>query len=430
MVNVSLPDPKPDRDPHTDPDPYADPDLYRDAELYPDPASTTSTDMGESWSMLEAHNLTLDDLLVSEGLGSTSRWFDPVTELCIVIAFCVTIFLGLLGNVLVAVTLCRNGNLRSARHWYVMNLVVSDILTCVLSVPFTLVRLTLKDWPLGEALCRTAPTLQLTYVFVSILTILAIAVERYRAIVCSTRLKSDRQRVTRFVIPAIWIFSLGMATPLAVTHKLEQVQGPFGDVILTLCVEHWESDLLLGVYTVYILLFQYALPAATITALHLLICRFLRTRVHLRSDSTNSRQKLVRHRKNLALLTAISITFDVQWLPITVVNIIADFNYTVFASARHFCLTYALCLLFALSSVFINPVVYGWLNSNFRRGLMPRGSVRMRRRASEYSYGTSTCRRNSTEVTSRFSVIAAMAVGLARHKRQSGDATGPESAVL
>ncbi|XP_070212830.1 neuropeptide Y receptor type 6-like [Littorina saxatilis] len=339
-------------------------------------------------------------MMMSSGLGTDSRWFQPRAELALILAFSAVIILGLLGNGMVAVMLCRHGNLRSPRHWYLLNLVVSDILTCVLCMPFTLLRLTLKDWQLGQWLCRVVPFLQLAYVFVSVFTILAIAVERYRAIVCTSRPHHDQQRLAKMVLPGIWLLSLGLATPLAVTHRLEHVHDLSGQhVVLTLCVEHWESDAWLGVYTVVILLFQYALPAAAIMALHLLICRFLRTRVHLRKDSCRSRQKLARHRKNLVLLTVISITFDIEWLPITVVNIIADFDASVFPSAHLFCLTYALCLLFALTSVFVNPVIYGLFNSNFRRDLFGswgRGG-RERRDISE-----STFRRCSSEVTSRY----------------------------
>ncbi|KAL8618040.1 hypothetical protein ACOMHN_021760 [Nucella lapillus] len=344
------------------------------------PGAVTWQETTRSWTMLASHNLSLQEMLLSSGLGPSGRWFDPLTELCVVLAFCLAVLLGLLGNGVVAVMLCRRGHLRSPRHWYLLNLVVTDILTCVLCVPFTVVRLTLKDWRLGELLCRTAPFLQLTYIFVSIFTILAIAVERYRSIVFSTRLKADRQRLARVVIPAIWVVAVGLALPLAVTHRLEPVPHVLGqEAVLTLCVEHWEDDRWLWAYTVLLLLFHYLLPAAAIMALHLLICRFLRTRVHLRTESVRSRHKLARHRKNLVLLTVISVTFDIEWLPITVVNILADFDPGIFPSARHFCLTYSICLLFALSSVFSNPIVYGWYNSNFRRDLCGSLSTRSRR---------------------------------------------------
>lgn len=320
-------------------------------------------------SMLAEYNLTMEQLLTSSGLYADSRWFEPSTEICIVVAFCAAVGMGLLGNALVGLVLLRKGNLRSPRNWYVMNLVLSDLLICVLCIPFTLLRLTRKNWPLGEVLCRVAPTLQLTHVFVSILTILCIAVDRYCAIVCTARTRPSQQAHARLVIPAVWLLSLALSTPLALTHRLQHVRNLTGDVLLTLCVEHWESDALLGVYTVCVLLFQYVLPGATVAALHLLICRFLRTHTHLPCEAKVSRRKLHRHRKNMALLSVISLTFSLEWLPITIVNILADFDYSVFQSAEQFCLVYALCLLFALISVFVNPVLYGLFNSNFRQSL-------------------------------------------------------------
>jgi hypothetical protein len=87
------------------------------------------------------------------------------------------------------------------------------------------------------------------------------------------------------------------------------------------------------------------------------------------SVSKAARRKAARHRKNLALLGVISLTFCLEWLPITIVNIIADVHPEMFPSACAFRLTYALCLLLALASVFVNPLVYGCFNSNFRRDL-------------------------------------------------------------
>jgi hypothetical protein len=99
------------------------------------------------------------------------------------------------------------------------NLVVSDLLICGLCVPFTVLQLAVKDWRFGETLCRLAPFMQQTYVLVSILTIVAIAVERYRSIVCSTSHAvhapgmsgsgANGAGAAGLVIAAIWALSLG-----------------------------------------------------------------------------------------------------------------------------------------------------------------------------------------------------------------------------
>ncbi|KAL8622634.1 hypothetical protein ACOMHN_009268 [Nucella lapillus] len=389
-------------------------------------ATVTATTPGpapDPWSMMQTYNLSMADLLQSMGFASNGRWFSPHLELCLVLLFSLAISLGLLGNCLVAVVLCRRANLRSPRHWYLLNLVVSDILTCVFCVPFTLLRLTLKHWWLGEGLCQVAPFLQLTYVLVSIFTILAIAVERYRSIVCSSsRLDtSSSHRVARAVIPAIWAMAMVLALPLAVTHRLEHVHNVTGEVIMTLCIEHWGSDTLLGLYTVLILLCQYAVPAAAITTLHFLICRFLRTRVHLRISLKKNRHKLARHRKNLLLLTVISVTFALQWLPITVINILADFDVGVFSSAADFSLTYALCLFFALASVFVNPVVYGCFNSNIRRDILAVCNIAGHTETSE-----SATRPGSSEATSRFytTMLGSLTTGNKQSSVDSGILTG------
>ncbi len=49
---------------------------------------------------------------------------------------------------------------------------------CLFCMPFTLVKLLLKNWPLGDAMCRLIPWLQAVNVFASTMTITAIALDR------------------------------------------------------------------------------------------------------------------------------------------------------------------------------------------------------------------------------------------------------------
>ncbi|XP_025093128.1 LOW QUALITY PROTEIN: uncharacterized protein LOC112563469 [Pomacea canaliculata] len=231
-------------------------------------------------SMLAEYNLTMDQLLTSSGLYADSRWFEPSTEICIVVAFCAAVGMGLLGNALVGLVLLRKGNLRAAQ-------LVRDEPGPVRPAHLRALHPFHAAAPDQEELASrggavprgpdaaTDPRLRLH------LTILCIAVDRYCAIVCTARTRPSQQAHARLVIPAVWLLSLALSTPLALTHRLQHVRNLTGDVLLTLCVEHWESDALLGVYTVCVLLFQYVLPGATVAALHLLICRFLRTHTHL-----------------------------------------------------------------------------------------------------------------------------------------------------
>ncbi|XP_076461516.1 prolactin-releasing peptide receptor-like [Babylonia areolata] len=317
-------------------------------------------------------NYSLEDFLrVAMDYEQEDHWFQPSEELCFILLFVFFIVLGLVGNGLVCFIIIRKGRRQSSRNWYILNLAVSDILTCLLCKPPTLVRLMLKNWPLGGALCKLVPSLQTVYVFVSTFTLVALAVDRYRAVMCPGQY--SRVHVSPiYCLLLIWLLSMAIALPIFLVHRLEEVKGFGGYVLYTVCLEQWHSQTSLTVYTIFVLLLQYLSPLAAIVTLHLLIGNFLRLRIEAegtaRLPECQWQRKRQRHRKNMCLLTSMAASFAVSWLPLHVVNALASIDYLIFKNSN-FPLIHAACMLLAFSSVCLNPVIYGLLNSNFRRDL-------------------------------------------------------------
>lgn len=73
----------------------------------------------------------------------------------------------------------RKSKLRTVRNMFIMNLAISDLIMCIFCMPLTLVQLLLKNWMLGDFMCRVVPFLQAVNVFASTMTITAIALDRY-----------------------------------------------------------------------------------------------------------------------------------------------------------------------------------------------------------------------------------------------------------
>ena len=76
-------------------------------------------------------------------------------------------------------------------------------------------------------------------------------------------------------------------------------------------------------------------------------------------------QEAKRHRKNSTLLMAIAVMFALCWFPLTLLNLLADFNYTIFMF-KNFLMAFAVAHILAMISACLNPIMYGWFNSNFR----------------------------------------------------------------
>lgn len=59
----------------------------------------------------------------------------------------VVFMIGMIGNVLVCYVVLRNKHMQTVTNIFIMNLALSDILLCVLGIPFTVLYLiTLKNW--------------------------------------------------------------------------------------------------------------------------------------------------------------------------------------------------------------------------------------------------------------------------------------------
>lgn len=103
-------------------------------------------------------------------------------------AFCTLIFvysilivLGATGNSFVVMAVIRKPAMRTARNVFIINLAISDLLLCLVTMPLTLMELLSQYWPLGDTpfACKLVGTLQATSIFVSTISITAIALDRY-----------------------------------------------------------------------------------------------------------------------------------------------------------------------------------------------------------------------------------------------------------
>jgi hypothetical protein len=99
-------------------------------------------------------------------------------EKVIISVFVTVIILGFFGNILVIWTVIFNKHMRTSNNLFILNLAVSDITLCVFSIPFNVYKVLRHSWVFGEFLCKLAPFFQATNVFVSTMSITAIALDR------------------------------------------------------------------------------------------------------------------------------------------------------------------------------------------------------------------------------------------------------------
>ena len=87
-------------------------------------------------------------------------WPDWGLQICL---YSLILFLSILGNSLVIVTLIQNTKMRTVTNVYLLNLSIADLLCGVFCMPFTLVGSILQNFIFGSFMCKVLGYLQGEY---------------------------------------------------------------------------------------------------------------------------------------------------------------------------------------------------------------------------------------------------------------------------
>jgi len=246
-----------------------------------------------------------------------------------------------------------------------------------------MLQVSMSTWKLGEAVCKLVPVVAGTNVFVSTLSITAIALDRFHLIVHPT----DKDPLLikscmALVIAGIWLLAVLLAAPLLIFSITRTVEPVPGLRLYEVCVENPDLHVVKAVYSVVSALLQYLAPIIIVSVSHAQICNKLRSRmpslqppaqdapaalevptltadtptvVRVVVDSSHSgnptphldrkrRKDALRKRKTNRLLVAIAVVFAGSWLPLNALNIVADFDHEWVLALDRSGLIFAVCM--------------------------------------------------------------------------------------
>uniref|UniRef100_A0A1I8NTF3 G-protein coupled receptors family 1 profile domain-containing protein n=1 Tax=Stomoxys calcitrans TaxID=35570 RepID=A0A1I8NTF3_STOCA len=316
--------------------------------------------------------LTLDPILLER--FTRNRSIDGLWYHVLITLYCVLIIFGALGNILVVIAVVRKPMMRTARNLFILNLAVSDLLLCLVTMPLTLMEILSKYWPFGSCaiLCKMIAMLQALSIFVSTISITAIAFDRYQVIVYPTR--DSLQFVGAVsILAGIWLLALLLASPMFIYKRLIHADIPpvlqaLGIHGVSFCIEDWPLNHGRFYYSMFSLCVQYLVPILIVSAAYFGIYNKLKSRITVVTVQASSQRKTERGRRmkrTNCLLISIAVIFGVSWLPLNFFNLYADMKRG--AVTNSMLVAYAFCHMIGMSSACSNPLLYGWLNDNFRK---------------------------------------------------------------
>lgn len=292
---------------------------------------------------------------LQNGTESYNSGFMPSVAILIPLIYIIVCVVGLAGNTLVIHIVLRYSQTQSVTNIYILNLAIADELF-MLGLPFLAVQNALLSWPFGSLMCRLVMTVDAINQFTSIFCLTVMSIDRYLAVVHPLRSSRWRQpRVAKAVNATVWAVSFVVVLPVVIFANV--LKDGNCSIVWPEPAEVWKAAFI--VYTATVGFFG---PLLVICMCYLLIV------IKVRSSGRRVRATSIRRRKSERKITRMVVivvaVFVFCWLPFYILNIV---NLLVLLPGEFRGLYYFVVVLSYANSC-ANPILYGFLSDNFKRG--------------------------------------------------------------
>uniref|UniRef100_UPI0037E72DB0 somatostatin receptor type 5-like n=1 Tax=Semicossyphus pulcher TaxID=241346 RepID=UPI0037E72DB0 len=263
---------------------------------------------------------------------------------------------GLVGNTLVIHVIVNYTKNESVTNIYILNLAIADELF-MLGLPFLAVQNALLSWPFGSLMCRVVMTVDAINQFTSIFCLTVMSVDRYLAVVHPIRsFWWRRPRVAKAISATVWAGSFVVVLPVVVFADVLKDDGNCS-IVWPEPAEVWKTS-----FIVYTCTVGFFCPFLVICLCYLLIVIKVRS-VGKRAQATSSRRRKS-ERKITRMVVVVVAVFVLCWLPFYALNIV---NLLVVLPGD-FRGLYFFVVVLSYANSCANPILYGFLSDNFKRG--------------------------------------------------------------
>ena len=267
----------------------------------------------------------------------------------------------------------RNPKLKTTLNILIVNMAAADILSAVTVVPYSVAYLYQRArWfpgGFGVFLCKLIPFLALVSIGASVLTLTAITIDRYLAIIHTIR-KPLTPNLTVVVIASTWVISCAVFATELYKFKIYTLASN-----VVICAPRWVDDLVeshkITMYEMIIRFFLlYLIPVVGMAMVYSKIVIHLWRRRDRGKNASQAQQRIRKQKKKIiTMLVTIVTAFAICWLPAHVNHFILTFDFATYS-----CLPASLVLTLYFmthANSAINPCLYLIFNESFRRGLAP-----------------------------------------------------------
>lgn len=312
---------------------------------------------------MASSNLTSSDSLVYE-----APCFIHDTDLVRVFRvapFAPIAFFAITGNPLVLAVVFRNKTMRKTINFFIANMALSDLIFTLVYIPRVITILLFGyKWLLrdltGLIFCRMLPFLIEISIIVSVLTIVAITVDRFLAVKFPLR-AFVTTKICVFVIFAMWVIAISVEIPTLLATDFDEYQGE------TYCMVDFDLTFGTGsgmIYFKFVFTVLYAIPFSITLVLNSAIIIAMSKRRIPGNDisGTSSRRREETNRKVVRMVLVVVSAFLLCWALYFIAMVLHQ------NGVRVPCDILYLRLLLVHFNAALTPWFYAMFSENYRRG--------------------------------------------------------------
>ncbi|KAL9984142.1 hypothetical protein ACROYT_G006405 [Oculina patagonica] len=282
--------------------------------------------------------------------------FSAVEIIQLVLYFAI-IVVGLVGNIMIVVTLLGR-QARRVGEYLILNLALTDLATCAISIPLDLAERLSGGFPFGSILCYLIYPFQTVLMAVSVITLLSMSLERHRVVMTPLRPRV-LPRTAKLAIGLSWIAPSLVIIPYALVLRFEGKQ----------CMEKWPEDWYVKVFTLTNFALFYVVPLTVIASSYIRAGRKIRKELDRLEHVVDGHRSQVQYTKKRTLqkmrITKVFIVavgaFLVCMLPTHAAWIWHDFGQGWNSKYFQDVLIFSNILMYANSAS--NPFIFGTLRN-------------------------------------------------------------------
>ena len=333
-------------------------------------------------TFLDEDEYYMDDLCP---MSKRKTQLEYVAKITMYVSIIVT---SLVGNILIISVTRRTRSMQKVAFHFVVNMAIADLLTTLINIPDSL-SVEIRDsseWMItgdfGIVLCKLLPFCQEVCAFCSILSLLAIALDRFFAI-CLPLKRIMTKRLSKVIIVSTWLIPCISSAPMFVANIVVEDQGQL------FCVEEWPAPLDTSKasrdYTITLFVLFYILPLIIISTLYsCVVYKIWRRRAPGNRSMSTTRLFTRSRKKALKMFISIVFCFAICWLPYHVTFFLMSYDEDYYNCGIPED-AYFVSQFFSHSISALNPCIYMISNKDYRTGIKRLLASRTRRSDAVYA---------------------------------------------